>query len=167
MHLACCSCVFFPCPACLLLAAAIAKQKAAASLSEHLSLSRSLFPLLLLELMQYHFTDWVVGTGARGGFAARGMLGHAVPPRFAARARSRVQALEPGSAVAKRQSACRPASTPAQAISVAAIAHFTGSDVAAFGTGDGLLNTTLVFCPKMCNQTQGSPAPNRWYSYSS
>lgn len=41
----------------------------------------------------------------QGGFAALGMLERAVPLRLAARAQSRVQALEPGSAVAKRQAA--------------------------------------------------------------
>lgn len=41
----------------------------------------------------------------QGGLAALGMLEPAVPLRLAARAQSRVQALEPGSAVAKRQAA--------------------------------------------------------------
>lgn len=41
----------------------------------------------------------------QGGLTALGMLGHPVLLRFTARARSRVQALEPGSAAAKRQSA--------------------------------------------------------------
>lgn len=41
----------------------------------------------------------------QGGLAALGMLELAVPLRLAARAQSRVQALEPGSAVAKRQAA--------------------------------------------------------------
>lgn len=41
----------------------------------------------------------------QGGFAALGMLEHAVPLRLAARAQSRVQALEPASAVGRRQAA--------------------------------------------------------------
>lgn len=41
----------------------------------------------------------------QGGLAALGMLEPAVPLRLAARAQSHVQALEPGSAVAKSQAA--------------------------------------------------------------
>jgi len=41
----------------------------------------------------------------QGGFAALGMLGHAVASRLAARAPSSVYALEPDLAVARRRSA--------------------------------------------------------------
>lgn len=76
--------MFFPCPACLLLAAAIAKQKAAASLSEHLSLSP-----LALGADAVPLPRWGDRHGCKG-FAALRMVGQEAPLELIAGARSHV-----------------------------------------------------------------------------
>lgn len=107
----------------------------------NISLSHSLFPLLLLELMQHHFTDWVAGTDAKRGCC---------PWDAWACSASKIccQSLKlcSGSWIwlsssQETISHC-PAITLAQDISIAAIAHFTGFDVDALGKGEGLFNTT-------------------------